>query len=180
VADFFAKAQIQVDGEKKKQSTAMKILDSIQTTPVEKNDNSQEKLQKILSKFRAGKKLTPEELEYLRQYAPEMYQKVIKIQQQREEVEQQLQAAQTKEQVQQIVSQVTTMIAGAAKGDEFTKEAMSSQLTEALSQGMQDKAYTEDAAPKLCGKTATYATDGNEKIEENLQKRNGKKIDMVV
>ena len=109
-----------------------------------------------------------------------MYQKVIKIQQQREEVEQQLKTAQTKEQVQQIVSQVMTTITGTAKGDEFTQEAMGSQLTEALTEGMQDKKYTEDTEQLSYGKTATYAQDGNEKIEDNLQKRNGKKLDMVV
>ncbi|MDD2971786.1 MAG: hypothetical protein PHE02_06615 [Lachnospiraceae bacterium] len=187
-ATILAKAKISTSRNMKNQSTestASEIISSIQNGSRDSDAGKTEKLQKILNKFRSGKKLTAEELEYLRQYAPEMYQKVIQIQQQREAIEQEMKSARTKEEAEQVLSQVTTMISG-QKGDEFTQEAMSSQLTDAVKEGMEGKQYRDDEELNRqkeqikASATGNYNADGNEQFKDLPQKRNGKNLDMVV
>lgn len=153
-----------------------------QTVEKKQQNVSTLKLQKIINKFKSGKKLTIEELEYLKQYAPDIYQKVIAIMHQRETIEQKLKSADTKEEVEQVKSQVMVMEAGCVdKGDDFTKEALTNQLNHAIKETESDKSVpkdlnSEENMEQEKVRTATYSFQGNEREEELYQTENGKKI----
>ena len=65
-------------------------------------DNVSRETQRILLKFRSGKKLSPAELEHLRQTSPQSYQKIRQMQMDRERLEAQLRAAKTQEEADRI------------------------------------------------------------------------------
>jgi len=53
----------------------------------------------IRTKLRAGKKLSPAELDFLREHAPELYSKAVRVAQERDTYEQSLRRSRTKEEV---------------------------------------------------------------------------------
>lgn len=57
----------------------------------------QTKLNGIVNKLKAGKRLSPSDLSYLRQYAPQVYQKAVKIAAEREQYRKELENCKTKE-----------------------------------------------------------------------------------
>ena len=75
----------------------------------------QRKLQKIKNKLRAGARLTGEEKEFLREHAPELYRKVIALERERAAYEEQLRAAKTREDAENIRMSKMAMSAGSAK-----------------------------------------------------------------
>ncbi len=75
----------------------------------------QRKLQKIKNKLKAGARLTGEEKEFLREHAPELYRKVIALERERAVYEEQLRAAKTREDAENIRMARMTMAAGSAK-----------------------------------------------------------------
>ena len=75
----------------------------------------QRKLQKIKNKLRAGARLTGEEKEFLREHAPELYRKVIALERERAAYEEQLRAAKTREDTENIRMSKMAMSAGSAK-----------------------------------------------------------------
>lgn len=62
----------------------------------------QKKLQKIKNKLKAGARLTGEELQFLRRYAPELYRMVLALLREREQYEQRLKEAKTRDEAEQI------------------------------------------------------------------------------
>lgn len=78
----------------------------------------QKKLQKIKNKLRSGAKLTGEELDFLRRYAPELYRKVAALQKERENYEQRLKQAKTRDEAEQIkMEKMAQSVASADKED---------------------------------------------------------------
>lgn len=66
-------------------------------------DEQKEKfIKKLYAKIQSGKKLTPDEMQYLRQYDPVTYMKVARVQAQREALETQLKNCKSKEEAQDI------------------------------------------------------------------------------
>ena len=83
-------------------------------TPQMSEEAKAKKMAKILAKLKAGKKLSSEELEFLRQNDPAMYARAARIKKMAEEVEEQLTHAKSKEEANKIVS---SAISGIAKDD---------------------------------------------------------------
>ncbi len=103
------------------------------------------KLQRIINKFKAGKKLTSGELTYLAEKAPEMYQKVLRIMQKREQLEKRLEEADSKEEVQSIMMQEMQSIENfcASSDDDFEKTALVNQMMDAYGKAVQSSSYKE-------------------------------------
>ena len=59
-------------------------------------------IKKLYAKIQSGKKLTPDEMQYLRQNDPVTYMKVARVQAQREALETQLKSCKSKEEAQNI------------------------------------------------------------------------------
>ena len=89
------------------------------------------KLERILRKFRSGKKLTPGELSYVARKAPEMYQKIVSVLQRREQLEKRLETA-TKEEAAKIMSEQMGSIENIV--DDFEKEATANHLREVFNE----------------------------------------------
>ena len=78
----------------------------------------QRKLQKIKNKLKAGARLTGEELEFLRRYAPELYRKVVALQKERDQYEQRLKEAKTRDEAEQIkLEKMAQSVASSDKED---------------------------------------------------------------
>lgn len=203
----FQKATIQLSfgNERSTKTTAAGTKDSseVQNT----SSNSDSKLKRILSKFRAGHKLTPAELQYLLENAPEMYQKVVQIQRQREQLESQIKSAGTKEEAQKIVTDKISMcMKSGDSGDNFTQDATINQFQDALKkfvnssegQGKQDTTVTKNKNSEEQLKTDkttdlktndiddeteafisnTYASSGD--FEEERKQSNGKHLSLKI
>lgn len=69
----------------------------------------------INSKIRSGKKLSPGELEYLRQKHPEVYKKAVQLNKEREEYERRLRQCRTKEEVRALNASKISGLAGEMK-----------------------------------------------------------------
>ena len=82
-------------------------------------------VKKLYAKIQSGKKLTADEMAYLRKYDPVTYMKVARIQAQREALEAQLKSCKSKEEVQKVYTddpaREELMAAYADAYDEFKK-----------------------------------------------------------
>ncbi len=78
----------------------------------------QKKLQKIKNKLRSGARLTGEEKEFLREHAPELYRKVIALERERAAYEEQLKAAKTRDDAENIRMSKMMMEAALAKKED--------------------------------------------------------------
>lgn len=80
---------------------AMEIFRQMQDMTTQNNQMSEEEkqrqLQRILQKLENGDKLTPQELSLIQRYCPEMYAKAMRIQAQRQQLENRLKQAKSKE-----------------------------------------------------------------------------------
>ncbi len=85
-----------------------------QSRQSQNGNNNSKKLSAIMTKFNAGKKLTAEELAYLRQNSPENYMKVQQVMMEREMLERQMEQAKTKEQTNAVY--MTAVSASMPKG----------------------------------------------------------------
>ncbi len=128
----FQKAKISLSGnERSKTTTAEGTKNSSAVSNA--GSKSDSKLNRILNKFRAGHKLTPAELQYLEEKAPEIYQKVVQIQKQREQLEQEIKNSDSKEEAQQIVTdKISLCMKLCDSGDSFTQDAITNQFQDAL------------------------------------------------
>lgn len=78
----------------------------------------QKKLQKIKNKLKSGARLTGEEKAFLREHAPELYRKVIALERERAAYEEQLKAAKTREEAENIrMNRMTMEVATGEKKD---------------------------------------------------------------
>ena len=81
------------------------------------------KAKSILTKFHSGKKLTKEEMEYIRRHAPAMVEHVERVSQEREVVEQSMRMAPSKSDVQMVALSAANHIRKQAKGDDAITRA---------------------------------------------------------
>ncbi len=104
------------------------------------------KFENLINKFKSGNKLTRAELEYLAKKSPELYQKAIRILEERKVLEERLRTARTKEGTTEII---TISMAGVQKssGDEFEVTAKANHLSKAYAAyltGKEEKAESEN------------------------------------
>lgn len=112
------------NGQKKKTeenpSPQQRMIDDFK----EKHSNEANKTNAIFYKFRAGKKLTPEELEYLARESPQMYRQVREVMMERQAMEAQMEMAESKEEVAEIhVNQVNKIMTTMGTGEEAKRSA---------------------------------------------------------
>lgn len=103
------------------------------TNRIQSTGGTDLKLERIINKFKSGKKLSSKEMVYLSEKAPEIYKKVLRITQEREQLEQEMQAAESKEEVAKIVSQKMGSIEKMSGGDEFEETSRANQYSDAYS-----------------------------------------------
>lgn len=65
---------------------------------------------RIIAKLKAGKKLTKEELDFLKQYNPELYVHALRVQRMAEALEEQLKNARSKEEADRIMTAATAAV----------------------------------------------------------------------
>lgn len=95
--------------------------------------------QKIRQKMQSGKKLSPEELNYLRVYQPELYQSALRVENARKVLRAKLQSCKSKEEVDNVVS-VQTEVLRAMDGDP-DKEYMAAMVRHEVDTFKKSKAY---------------------------------------
>ena len=100
-----------------------------------------QKLRKIITKFKMGKKLRGSELSFLARGAPELYVKVQKIVKQRKAMEMRLKNAKSKEEAADIVSGAMRNALNNEEMDEFEKISLTNQLREAYKEFMECDSY---------------------------------------
>lgn len=127
--------KLEKQNESKKTSYQMESILNKEEDP----ERVQAKLKSIRAKLSLGKKLTAEELEYLRQHDQVLYMKAIKIEMSRKMMRAQIKNSKTKEEVQRVISshmsgvQVTkedTQMEQAAIADESNKIIKSKRYNE--------------------------------------------------
>ncbi len=67
-------------------------------------------IKELYAKIQSGRKLTPDEMQYLRRYDPVTYLKVARIQAQREALEKRLKSCNSKEEAQEVYTDAVTRI----------------------------------------------------------------------
>lgn len=146
------------------------------------------KLERIVNKFKAGKKLTSGELSYLAKKNPAIYEKVLRIMRKREQLEARLEQAATKEEAQQIMMQEMQSIEKfcANSDDDFEKTALVSQMMDAYGEVTKSEAYHEkpDSNAELNEQKRKRLEDktGQDEIEElhRRQKKKKKRIKDII
>lgn len=139
------------------------------------------KLERIINKFKSGKKLASGELSYIAKKDPPTFQKILRIMQKREQLEERLAAAETKEEAQQIMMQemqsVETFCANS--DDDFEKTALVSQMMDAYGELTKSDSYREkpDTNAELAEQKRKRMEDrsGQAEIEELQRKRKKKR-----
>lgn len=115
---------------------------------VQVNDGKDEKLIRIINKFKAGKKLTAKELSYLAEKSPEFYVKVCLIMKERERLELRMESAKTKEEVTGLLTQAMSGIKSMGVKDEFEVTAKTNQYRSAHLDYIQTEEYKKKKVSK--------------------------------
>lgn len=128
---------------------------------------------RIMAKLKAGKKLTPEELNYLRRTNSMMYAQALRIQHMAEAVEEQLKHAKSKEEADRIVS---STLLGVSKNDparEYIVAAVNRISSEFHKSGAYNKlpGTIEEAEKKKEGNNENAFSGGKEE-EEKIDLKN--------
>ena len=102
-------SRVQNDTEQKSLSQiraefAEKIMDQIQGMDFESEEERLAFQSKIEKKIKTGAKLSRKEMAYLRKYNPYMYHQMVRVQQKREALKEQLKHCKSKEEAQQVIS----------------------------------------------------------------------------
>lgn len=123
---------------------------------------------RIMAKLKAGKKLTPEELNYLRRTNSMMYAQALRIQHMAEAVEEQLKHAKSKEEADRIVS---STLLGVSKNDparEYIAAAVNRISSEFHKSGAYNKlpGTIEEAEKKKEGNNENAFSGGKEEKEK--------------
>ena len=134
------KAQHQLNARQVVRDEIQQNLSKLQASRTAKGENDP-KVQLILEKFKSGKKLTPDELAYVRRNAPGMIDNIEQIAREREIVEQGMRMAPTKMDVQIVVYQASQHISNNKSSEELSVRAM--QLADAHREYMQTKEYED-------------------------------------
>lgn len=124
-------------GKEKKEikKTGNPIIDSFRENKAKGTD----KVAKIMAKFRAGKKLSGSELQYLEKNAPELYQMVRRIMLERKALEIRMEKAKTKEEVKEAVIDAMDVANRSSGGEERTMRL--NQLWDAYQEYMKTGDY---------------------------------------
>ena len=119
------------------------------TNKAQSDEEKGKRLGSIQAKLRAGKKLTSEEMDYLRANDPEAYMHALRIQQARKSLEESLKHAKSKQEAQEIIS---SAVSGITK-DDPDREAMIAAVSDVADKFMESAEYnklpaTDDEAKK--------------------------------
>lgn len=142
------------------------ISNQIRKTNKAQSDEEKGKhLGAIQAKLRAGKKLTSEEMDYLRTNDPEAYMHALRIQQARKSLEESLKHAKSKQEAQEIIS---SAVSGITK-DDPDREAMIAAVSDVADKFMESAEYnklpaTDDEAKK---KQKNQLSDKVEEDDDN-------------
>ena len=90
-----------------------------------------EKLARIINRFKAGKRLTDNDLSYLAQRSPEHYQKVVRVMKERERLEGRFKNTHHKVEVDDVAIQALNGIKALRVQDDFLNTARSNQYKSA-------------------------------------------------
>ena len=94
---------------------AIEIFKKMQDITIENKQMSEEEkqqqLQRVLQKLKNGDKLTADELSFIQRYYPEMYPRVMRVQAQRQQLENTLKQARSKEEAARIYNDTMNSIA---------------------------------------------------------------------
>lgn len=132
----------------------------------EQHSRENTKSSDIYSKFRAGKKLTPEELEYLAKESPELYKQIKEIMMERQAMEEQMEAAESKEEVASIhLNQVMNIKQTMGTGEEAERQAEKT-MARVNQTGAALKEYTATAEYKEKEDAKSRAEELREQLEE--------------
>ncbi len=86
------------------------VKDYLDPTAGMTDEQKERFIKKLYAKIQSGKKLTPDELAYLRKYDPVTYMKVVRIQAKREALETQLKNCKSKEEAQELYVDIVSRI----------------------------------------------------------------------
>lgn len=155
-----------------------------QTDPLKKQlleqvqeDKVKMQMASIRGKLQTGKKLSSEELDFLREKSPDLYKKAVEAEQARRDYERRLRNCKTKEDVQRLNASVNLEFVSqvkAIKGSNMSKSAKTAamQTIQMKQAAMQDSHVTFVAS-------ADYAQLPTEKEDEERRKKSKKKGDSV-
>ncbi len=87
-----------------------RIMDKINGDDFDSEEGRATFESKIQQKIKSGAKLSQKEMNYLRKYNPYMYQQMVRVQQRREALKEQLRHCRTKEEAQRVMSSAMTSI----------------------------------------------------------------------
>ena len=135
------------------------------TNKAQSDEEKGKRLGAIQAKLRAGKKLTSEEMDYLRANDPEAYMHALRIQQARKSLEASLKHAKSKQEAQEIISSAVSSI---TKNDP-DREAMIAAVSDVADKFMKSAEYnklpaTDDEAKK---KRKNQFSDKTEEDEDS-------------
>lgn len=134
-------------------------------------EEKEREVQRIIRKLKNGGKLTGEELSFIRQNYPQMYVQVVRVQNQRQQLESQLKSAKSKEEVSQIFSAAMTSIAE----DDPNKEMLQAAYSKVYSEFQSTPEYkslpnTKEEAMNRKNKKNTPKFQDRDQVEEEREK----------
>ena len=115
---------------------------SEETQAIGNDDKIEDRLNRITQKMKAGKKLSAEELEFLKNNDYALYLKYIKILREREAFEEELKNAKTKQEAADIRN-ITMSEINKSSGDAEEKEIKSAQFSEAYKEFSDSKQFSQ-------------------------------------
>jgi len=119
----------------------------------ETEEEAKKKLEaRIYAKLQSGKPLSQKEMQYLRQYNPALYMQAVRVEQKRKALENQLEHAKSKEEVQKI----STSALASVREDDPAKQYVVAAIQESVKEFKESDAYkklpeTEEQAEKKDG-----------------------------
>lgn len=114
-----------------------KLMDRIQGTDFDSEEERAKYQAKIEQKIKSGAKLSQKEMNYLRRYNPYMYQQMVRVQQKREALKEQLKHCKTKEEAQRVIGAAFSSISD----KDPVKEAMVAAVNNVSEQFRKSDAY---------------------------------------
>ena len=119
----------------------------------ENEEEAKKKLEaQIYAKLQSGKRLSQKEMQYLRQYNPTLYMQAVRVEQKRKELENRLENADSKEEVQKIADSALASV----RKDDPAKKYVVAAIQETVKDFKQSEQYkrlpeTEEQAEKQNG-----------------------------
>ena len=145
------------------------IMDYLDPTAGLSEEEKKAYEERIQQKLKSGKKLTSEEMNYLRVKNPQMYMQAARVQAMRENLEKQLQSCRSKEEVEKVYAGAVSMVGK----EEPMKEAIIAAYDDAVKEFKKTDAYqalpaTEEDAEQRWGKKSGEVTVSEKRIEMSI------------